>query len=191
MDVHSLGKALCAFVMNMSGITDCNIAVFDCHGGPDNTSFAACINAHHTIIVSEPDRVTLYGTLNFIRRLQEMNLERAAQPHLVFNKVIPDFIARFLIRFYNEYLKENFNDNPLLAVYPLEVDLTKEFEKTPFLTSVYPTSQLAEKTRFLLYDLLVAKNRHLLPPAIANLGYLNRMFHEYYMGGCRKYLISI
>ena len=186
MDVNRLGEAICAFVMKISEITDCNVVVFDCHGGPDNTSFAACINADHTIIVSEPDRVTFYGTLNFLRRLQEINLERSTQPHLVFNKVIPGFSARFLIRSYDDYLKENLNGNPLLAVYPLEVDLTKEFEKTPFLTSVFPTSQLAEKTRFLLYDLLFVKHRALLPPGIANFGYITRTFHRYYMGRLPK-----
>jgi hypothetical protein len=45
----------------------------------------------------------------------------------------------------------------------MEVYLTKEFERTPFLTAVYPYSELAKKTRILLYDLLHEERPDLVP----------------------------
>ncbi len=46
-----------------------------------------------------------------------------------------------------------FGDKPLLALLPLDINLTKEFERTPFLTSVFPHSLLTRKTHLLLCDL--------------------------------------
>jgi cellulose biosynthesis protein BcsQ len=170
------------FVDVVTRISRCEVIVFDCHGGPDSMSFAACIVAKHSILVSEPDKITLYGTLNFLRSLELVVPDRQIDIRLVFNKVIPAFGSRFLFRFYQQLLAEEFRHRDLLAIYPLEPHLTKAFEKTPFLTTAYPTSQLAEKTRLLLHDLLARDDTAILPPAIATLSRFKRFFSRYYMG---------
>jgi len=136
--------------------------------------------------VSEPDKITLYGTLNFVRRLNEV-IDQKPDIRLVFNKVVPAFSVRFLERFYEEHLKFQFDGRELLAIYPLEIRITKEFEKTPFITTVYPTSQLAEKTRLLLYRLLGydGASRSSRTSIFCRADHL---FHWYYMGRWPRFL---
>jgi MinD-like ATPase involved in chromosome partitioning or flagellar assembly len=141
--------------------------VLDCHGGPDRTSFAAALLADYTLLISEPDRITLHGTLNFLRQLR-----RGAEPaptgvRFVFNKVVPAFRPAFLRRFYNQSLRESFGGSDLLAMFPLELRLTKAFEDTPLISRVYPYSFLARKMRVLLLDLLADRSKgHLAPSAL-------------------------
>jgi cellulose biosynthesis protein BcsQ len=182
MDVEQVARHLGEYVAYACRVTGCDVAILDCIGGPDMTSFAACLLARHAILVSEPDKITLYGTLNFLRTLNGLVPDRRPDIRLVFNKVIPAFSARFLKRFYRGLLAKEFGGHDLLAIYPMEAHLTKAFEKTPFLTTVYPTSQLAEKTRLLLYDLLFQEAPDLLSPALRAQGRLSRWFHRSYMG---------
>ena len=181
-DAGQIAHHLGAYVAYACEATGCDVAVLDCIGGPDMTSFAACLVARHAILVSEPDKITLYGTLNFLRTLTGLIPDRRPDIRLVFNKVIPAFSARFLYRFYRGLLAKEFAGHELLAIYPMEAHLTKAFEKTPFLTTVYPTSQLAEKTRLLLYDLLFQEAPDMLSPALRAQGRLQRWFHRSYMG---------
>jgi len=75
----------------------------------------------------------------------------------------------------------------LLAIYPLELYLTKAFEKVPLLTTVYPYSQLAIKSRLVLYELY--KNTPTLANADrSNRNFLTRTFRTYYMGRWPKVL---
>ncbi|WP_158925192.1 ParA family protein [Acidisphaera sp. S103] len=182
MDVQALSNALGTFIMCLCEQSGCEIAVLDCHGGPDNTSFAACAIATHSILVSEPDKITLYGTLNFVRQMAAELPDKKPDIRLVFNKVIPAFSARFLQKFYDDLLRDQFGGNDLLAIYPFEPHLTKGFEKTPFLTTVYPTSQLAIKTNFLLHDLLAARDASYLPPKAMRVGRVGSLISRYYMG---------
>gem|GEM_PF-6744390 len=169
LDVNVLRASLEAFIRAATEKCNCACVVLDCHGGPDNSSFAACLFADYSILVSEPDRITFYGTLNFLRQLKRIGGESAVNLHLVFNKVVPAFSGLFLRSLYNRLIKEHFANRPLLAIFPLEVYLTKEFEKTPFLTAVYPASWLARKTRTLLYDLLANQHKEKLPRAVRTL----------------------
>ena len=182
MDVTVLAQHLRQYIGYVCELTGCEVALLDCHGGPDNTSFAACMIARHSILVSEPDKITLYGTLNFLRTLHAVIPEPRPDVRLVFNKVIPAFSARFLFRFYRQFLAGEFAPHDLLAVYPIEPHLTKAFEKTPFLTTVYPTAQLAEKTRLLLHNLLAASQPALLPAAIRHQSRTGRWLRTYYLG---------
>lgn len=182
MDVQALSKVLDAFIIHLCEQSGCDIAVLDCHGGPDNTSFAACAIATHSILVSEPDKITLYGTLNFVRQMAAELPDKKADIRLVFNKVIPAFSARFLQKFYRDFLRDQFGGNDLLAIYPFEPHLTKGFEKTPFLTTVYPTSQLAIKTNNLLHDLLAEYDASYLPPKATRIGRVGSLISRYYMG---------
>jgi hypothetical protein len=96
--------------------------------------------------------------------------------------VIPAFNARFLFRFYRRFLASEFAGHDLLAIFPLEPHLTRAFERTPFLTTVYPTSQLATKTRLLLCGLLGEAAADRLPAAIRCPSRFSRPCHAYYMG---------
>lgn len=127
--------------------------VFDCHGGPDPFSLAACQVATHGIVVSEPDRYSLYGTLSFVRMLK-----KAASPccnlGMVFNRVSPEFSAAFLLRFYMQYLANVLNNGTLLAVVPSEDFIPKVVGRYPVPTKLYPFSLLARKMAVLVYELL-------------------------------------
>jgi len=136
-DIASLAQTLDRYIQMLAEACGAEVIVLDCHGGPDNTSFAACLTAQHSLLVSEPDRITLHGTLHFLRILKRTAGSGDLDIRLVFNKVIPAFSTPFLFRFYRDFLQSEFGGKPLLGIYPLEAHLTKEFEKTPFLTTVY------------------------------------------------------
>jgi|HubBroStandDraft_1064217.scaffolds.fasta_scaffold00003_167 cellulose biosynthesis protein BcsQ len=181
-EVGELRRSLQAFILAAAQTCECEFIVMDCHGGPDNSSFAASLFADHTLLISEPDRITFYGTLNFMRQIRRAVDDEQRDVRLVFNKVVPAFSAMFLLSFYKKHLRAEFQDKPLLAIFPLEVYLTKEFEKTPFLTSVYPTSMLARKTQVLLLELLSPKERTLLPAPVRNLPAWTRKYRELSLG---------
>jgi cellulose biosynthesis protein BcsQ len=188
IDVRQIASHLDGFIERACAVAGCAVAVLDCHGGPDNTSFGACLISRFTILVSEPDKITLYGTLNFLRTLEGLMPDRQPDIRLVFNKVIPAFSARFLFRFYRRFLARDFAGHDLLAIFPMEAHLTKAFERTPFLTTVYPTSQLAAKTRLVLCELLGEVAPDQLSPAISCPNRFSRLFHKYYMGRWPKVL---
>ena len=181
-EIHELTKSISEFVERAAAIAGCDCVVLDCHGGPDNSSFAACLLADHTILVSEPDRITLFGTLNFVRQFWSVTGKKDADIHLLFNKIVPAFTSRFLERFYRRQLMQDFGGRRLLAMYPIEPHLTKEFEITPFLTDVFPTSMLARKTRVLLYDLLAEKEKWQLTRSMDGIGALRRYFIRQSLG---------
>jgi len=171
LDPNSLKESISNLIQEASSMCGAKFVVLDCHGGPDNSSFAACLLADHVLLVSEPDKITFYGTLNFVSQLESVCVKtdidlKAIDIRLVFNKVIPAFSGFFLEKYYNRVIKEVFHGRPLLGIFPLELYLTKEFEKTPLLTSVFPNSLLAKKMRVLLHELLHANHSSLLPKNI-------------------------
>ena len=169
-DITQLRQALWRFLDDLKKVAACEAIVVDCHGGPDQLSFAACTISDYSLLVSEPDKITFYGTLHFLRQLRRVipkDLElNALDVRLVFNKVVPAFSAVYLRRFYDKEVRRRFDDRPLLAVFPMEMYLTKEFERTPFLTAVFPFSLLAKKTRVLLRDLLLEHHANCVPRSI-------------------------
>lgn len=154
LGVEDLKESLQDWVLDVASKCQAQCIVIDCHGGPDNSSFAACLLSDYSLLISEPDRITFFGTFNFLRTLETLRGAETVDLRLVFNKVIPAFSSFFLTSFYNRNMRQHFGGKPLAAIFPLEIYLTKEFEKTPFLTSAYPASLLARKTRVLIYELL-------------------------------------
>jgi len=188
-DVHMVAAQFKAFLTLAATETRCSVIVLDCHGGPDHLSFAACLFSDYALLVSEPDRITFYGTLHFLKQLDSLAEQRErASLRLIFNKVIPAFSVRFLTRFYNTELRSQFSNHPLLAVFPLEVYLTKEFEKTPFLTFAYPYSLLAIKTRIMISDLLLKDQSDLLPRSARLLPALVKIYGRAALGKQSKLL---
>ncbi len=161
------------YVAEVSGVT---LIVLDCHGGPDHLSFAACSVANVSILVSEPDKITFYGTMHFVRQLENTTSPEATKSlYLIFNKVVPAFSANYLTRFYNNTVRALFADKPLLSIIPLEVYLTKEFENTPFLTDVYPYSALAKKMRLVAFDLFHKSHPELLPTSFRRMNWVDQL----------------
>ena len=147
LSVDKLKESLKDWVLCVAAECRAQCVVIDCHGGPDNSSFAACSISDYSLLVSEPDRITFFGTVNFLRALETVPGGERTDIRLIFNKVIPAFSALYLNSFYDRNMRHYFGDNPLAAIFPMEIYLTKAFEKNRFLTSVYPDSLLAKKTR--------------------------------------------
>jgi cellulose biosynthesis protein BcsQ len=181
-DPAALAAALKDYITLLASRVGAINVVLDCHGGPDKLSFAACLVAQRSLLVSEPDKITFYGTLHFVRQLQASVADSSTVDlHLIFNKVVPAFSVRYLTRFYNREIRPLFNFNPLLAVFPLEVYLTKEFEKTPFVTDAFPFSLLARKMEVLLYDLF-KKERDRIPRSVLSLAAIARSHRRRTLG---------
>jgi cellulose biosynthesis protein BcsQ len=176
------------FILNIASKLDCAFVVLDCHGGPDNASFAACLISDHTLMISEPDRVTLYGTLNFIRQLERIKGDRTVDLRLVYNKVLRGFSGLFLRGFYNRTIKQDFGGKPLLAIVPMEMYLTKQFEKHPFLTYIFPYSLLAKKTRLIIRDLFYDNSKDLLSPNIRQMPKFVRIYRMLTLGNMPRIL---
>lgn len=189
LSLETLEDSLREFILGAAAACSCRCVVLDCHGGPDNSSFAACLLADHALLISEPDRITFYGTLNFIRQLARRGEGGRVDLRLVFNKVVPAFSGFYLRRLYNSTMRQEFGGQPLLAAYPLEVYLTKEFEKTPFLTTVYPDSLLARKTRTLLYELLISTHADMLARGIKHVPKCVRTYRKLTLGK-RSFLLN-
>ena len=150
------------WIFDLSAQLQCSIVILDCHGGPDPLSFAAVGISQKTLLISEPDRVTMFGTLHFLRSLSALSMD-TKNIHLVFNKVVNPFRPRFLKVTYNQHLREYFDNKPLLASFPLEVYLIKHFEHQPFVTDDFPRSMLARKVQVMLADVLEDANIELVP----------------------------
>lgn len=151
--LDELAQALKTWIEYLCEKLNCKAVVIDCHGGPDALSFAAVKVADKSLIISEPDRVTMYGTFHFLRTLSKLNIASGSL-HLVFNKIVDAVGPMFLSRLYNTHLADYFDGKPLLAAFPLELYLTKSFENAPLITEDYPQSMLARKTQVMLGDLL-------------------------------------
>ncbi len=157
--ITELSQMLDGYMGQLQERCGCAHVVLDCHGGPDMLSFAAATLCTQTILVSEPDRITFYGTLHFIRRMAEDCPSVQPNIRLLFNKVMPAFTERYLRRFYDASVKQLFQNEKLLAVVPFEAYLSKEFEKYPFVTQVYPFSRLAGAVRTITRELGIRREQ--------------------------------
>lgn len=187
MTVGTIGEQLDGWIQDLCSRTGCQTVILDCHGGPDPLSFAAAIVADEVLLVSEPDRITMYGTLHFLRRLKELSIG-TSNVHLVFNKVVDSFTSRFLLETYDNKLRQFFSDKPLLAAFPLEVNLTKRFEHSPFVTDDFPKSMLARKTQVMLADLLSKSRNDLLSEKVRSIPRLFALYWRRTLGRMPKLL---
>ena len=162
LPVSVLSDLLKRWIEGLCTQLQCRSVILDCHGGPDALSFAAVEVSDKALLVSEPDKITMYGTMHFLRRLSENNIG-TENVHLVFNKVVESFTSMFLTRVYNVKLREYFDNKDLLATFPLEVYLTKHFEHHPFVTEDFPDSMLARKSEVMVADLFRDWHDDLIP----------------------------
>ena len=175
--IPDLAGALRNWIEEICKALECEAVVLDCHGGPDNLSFASVEISDKCIIVSEPDRVTMYGTLHFLRKVEQQDIS-LDDLHLVYNKVVDSVGAMFLWRSYDTHLKHYFGKKPLLAAFPLEIYLTKSFENDPLVSENYPGSMLARKTQVMLFDLFKGDRKKFLSRRAATVPPLFRYFRR-------------
>ena len=187
LPVHSLAQQLKEWLDGIVTRLGCQAVVIDCHGGPDPLSFAVTIFADRVLLISEPDKITMYGTLHFLRQLKSCDIEDQ-NVHLVFNKVGEHFTSRFLFRVYDARLRTYFHDKALLAVFPMENYLTKHFEQGPFVTEAFPRSMLARKTQVMLVDVLDGGRLDLLSDFVRRLPAVVKEYRRRFFGRTPKIL---
>ena len=141
--------------------------VLDAHGGPDALSFAAACSAHYTVLVTDPDKVTLYGTLNFVARMREMLPPDVSRPRLklLFNRISKKFSWRGLTQIYAENLSDLF-DGELLGAIPFLPAVFDNFASAPFIGALFPKGLFATKIKLVAHDLLAGDWPHLLDDEI-------------------------
>ena len=114
--IPELGARLRGLIAWICQANEVGCVVIDAHGGPDPLSFAACEIADHTMLVTEPDKVTLYGALNFLAILRSYSPEPlSGKLHLVFNRVSSNFGWKGIETVYRSDLADLFG-GPLLAM---------------------------------------------------------------------------
>lgn len=152
--LESASSYLRVFLKSVAESSCFDFVVFDCHGGPEVFSLAACQVATYGVVVAEPDRHSLHGTLAFVKALKKATGDSHCSLRMVFNRVSENVSASFLVRLYETYLIDTFDKNDLLAVVPSEEFISKVVGRYPVPTKLYPFSLLARKMELLVCDLV-------------------------------------
>lgn len=166
-DVTALAERLDRVLLALAESLQLSFIVLDAHGGPDSLSFAAASVSRYTVLVSDPDKVTLYGTLNFVARLREALPPYLPKPRLklLFNRVSKKFSWRGLTQIYEENLSDLF-DGPLLGAVPFLPSVFENFASAPFVSALFPGSLFADKIQLVALDLLGRQEAQRLPPSV-------------------------
>ncbi|WP_286828675.1 MULTISPECIES: ParA family protein [Kordiimonas] len=131
------------------------VIVLDCHGGPDNTSFAANGLANFSILVTDTDKASLHGTFNFVRQLEYVEGKPPQRTHIVFNRIPEDSNFRVLETMHDRYFRPRLgNQSKLLAAFPADRQVARASDKASLFPLLIPNSLWARKIRTLIFDLL-------------------------------------
>jgi len=148
------------------------IVVLDCHGGLDMVSLASHRLSDHTLVITEPDRVTFNGTLELLDFYQSAPPPTAdstpsdsrclpediSRPvELIVNRIPPKYRFADLDRVYGSVLatyKTRLNiSGRVLAYIPAEEFVVDSFGEVPFVIPVAPNCVAAQKLHLLAYKL--------------------------------------
>ena len=92
------------------------------------------------MLVTEPDKVTLYGAMNFLAILRSYSPEPLpGKLHLVFNRVSTNFGWKGIEKVYKRDLADLFG-GPLLAMIPFDDQVFDHFGNAPLITDLFPNS---------------------------------------------------
>lgn len=178
-DIEGLAREFYEFLEETAKQLKCDFIILDCHGGPDRLSFAAYLISDKCILVSEPDRATLYGTLHFLRQMHvETNKKIRGKMYIVFNRVPKGFSFFSLNRFYKKHLSEEFGGSPLLCVIPQDGSMAREFERHTFITYLYPYSVMSRKIRSLI-SVLFKHEPQFLPKSVSSISKISALWDRY------------
>lgn len=160
---NELAKALRAFIERAAAAVRAECVVLDCHGGPDWLSFAAAAAADTTFVISEPERASITGTMNFLAELFQTAEGCSVDLRLVYNRVGDDFSSRFLEQTYRNELQRLFDDHTLAGVFYVERGVSRDYLTCPFYAKVNPYGAFSKKLAAMLRSTAGATHLGLLP----------------------------
>lgn len=137
-----------------------DVIVLDCHGGPDNTSFAANAVADFSLLVTDSDKASLHGTFNFIRQLEYAEGHPPKRTHIVFNRIPARSSFNLLEKLHDEYFMPKLGGSArLLAVFPTDERMREASDKVSLFPLLIPNSLWVRKVRTMIFDML-AGSKH-------------------------------
>ena len=139
---------------------DC--VIFDCKAGPDPLALGVVGMANETVLISEYNKVTFDGTLNFYQHIREVYgiAELRTGPlRVVVNKVPEKFDLTKSAAM--EFLSRRLRPLPLLATLPFEYDVFQAFGESRFVVDDLPDSTFAAKIALLAVRLFDRSPVHL------------------------------
>jgi len=151
----------------LSGFHHVPCVVLDCFCGVDILTTAGAALANDTVLVNEPDIVTFTGALNLLNHLKRSlaKLERQPSIHFVVNRVKSNQTIKELTLLYRKNLEEEVNE-VVLAHFPYNERLFKNFGRYPFFAELLPGSLFVRKIELLSYFLFKDNSPHLLKPKV-------------------------
>lgn len=139
---------------------DC--VIFDCKAGPDPLALGVVGMANETVLISEYNKVTFDGTLNFYQHIRDVYgiAELRTGPlRVVVNKVPEKFDLTKTDAL--ELLASRLRPLPLLATLPFEYDVFQAFGESKFVVDDLPESTFSAKIALLAVRLFDRSPVHL------------------------------
>lgn len=169
---HALGAVQTVFraLINSNRV---DVIVVDCHGGLDDVSFGAFIESDHTLIVTEPDKVTFNGTLELIdfycdraenltgRPSGGIRLSLEGNPvSIVVNSVSGKYsyagLQDLLSRQFYQNIPELKEINKGFLFIPADPIVAESFSEYPFFSELLPEAIFTQKLELLHVEVLGA-----------------------------------
>lgn len=139
------------------------VIVLDCHGGPDNTSFAATSLADVSILVTDTDKASLHGTFNFIRQQEYSRGTPPSNTHIVFNRIPVETNFNVLERLHDQYFMPKLGgQNRLLAAFAADEKIRQASDKVALFPLMLPNSLWVRKIKTMIFDMLAGSGHHRL-----------------------------
>ena len=147
--------------------TGATVAILDCHGGRDVFSFAAAALSKHLIVVSVPETITFFGTIQFMQGFrdycaEEESIVREPKRHVLLNNVLDGFSHSLLSYWYREHFEKHFDDNDFLSVIPFDPKISIATSDELFPTRKFYYSSMAERIRIMTIDMCGDMNGFLI-----------------------------
>jgi len=136
--------------------------VIDCRAGPDPLSIAVAGVSTHTIIVSEPDRITWDGTLNLHRYILNQ-YPREARVEFLINKIPEKYELDKIRAEYEEILGRFLKSLRILGYIPFEYDIFESFGEIKFVIDELARTSMSRNIASLAIELLSEIYPSLIP----------------------------
>jgi cellulose biosynthesis protein BcsQ len=164
LDILQVRDRLTAGISSLSMAIHAEVVVIDAHGGPDVLSLVAASVSNRTVVVTEPDKITIHGTLNFLLALNEFAKRYSfhGSIDLLFNRISRAFdyqtvesVFRIICDGFTktEPISANLNQESPIAAFPFDANIFEHYGKSPFVSELLPESLFAKKIEALATDL--------------------------------------
>ena len=156
---EQIQSAIGSLVSSVVDATRAGVVILDCHGARDAFSLAAASISDHLLVVSVPETITFFGTVQFMRTFKEhYNSERPeaskVQCHILLNNVLEGFSVGTLSHWYRRHFAKYFDDHDFISVIPFDPKVSIATSDELFPTRRFYYSGMAERVRLLALDLL-------------------------------------